>query len=391
MRIAIFSDTFFPQRNGVVTVVYQSALALSKLGHEVCIVVISSETESNLKNKLNDKIEIINLPSLPFFGYKGERISFPLGLALRKIKKFKPDVIHVHTSFGVGWEAVICAKFLKIPLIGTHHTFFDYYLKHVKLDFNLVKWISWKYIVAHFNRCDLLLSPSQALSDELIAKGLKTPSSVILNPTDINFFVPVESDKQKQKLKRRYNLPGKSIVYMGRVSYEKSIDQVIKSFALVNKQKPETRMMILGQGPEKSNLEKLCRELNLEDKIIFTGRYDHDNELLDLLHANDIFVTACKNENLPVAVLEAMASGLPVVAVREKGLIEVVSDNLNGYLVEADSPELLAEKIVQLLDDKEINRFALASRELTYKYSPQEFAKNLESYYKNLIIKTLIK
>jgi len=388
MRIAIFSDTFFPQANGVVTVVWQSALALSDLGHEVCIVSISSEeSRASLERKLNDKIRIINLPSLPFFGYKGERITMPLGWSFRKVRKFKPDIIHSHTSFGVGWEAIFCAKILKIPLVGTHHTFFDHYLKHISLDFEIVKKLSWKFFIAYFNYCDLLLSPSQALKDEFKNKGMDKPIKVIFNPTDVDFFMPPASEQCKKELKKKYKIADKTIVYMGRLSYEKSIDQVIQAFALVNKRIPEVRLMILGDGPEKSILKKMCKECDLSDRVDFIGRYNHDEELIGRLGASDIFVTASKSENLPVSLLEAMACGLPIVAVDEKGIPEVVKNNLNGYIVQADQPDLLAEKIIQLLTDKDIAKFAYASRELVKKYSSSAYAKNLEKYYSELIHK----
>ncbi|KKR21332.1 MAG: hypothetical protein UT48_C0010G0080 [Parcubacteria group bacterium GW2011_GWE2_39_37] len=388
MRIAIFSDTFFPQANGVVTVIWQSALALGELGHEVCIVSISNEiSRVSLERKLNDRIKIINLPSLPFFGYKGERFTFPLGWSIRQIKRFKPDIIHSHTSFGVGWEAIFCAKILKIPLVGTHHTFFDHYLKHINLDFEIVKKLSWKFFIAYFKYCDLLLSPSQALKDEFKKKGMNKPIEVIFNPTDIDFFIPPENEEYKKSLKQKYGIVDKSIIYMGRLSYEKSIDQVISAFAIVNKKKPQVKLMILGDGPEKTILEKLSAQLDLQHSVEFIGRYNHDQALIDLLNANDIFVTASKSENLPVSLLEAMACGLPIVAVDERGIPEVVKNKLNGYIVQADQPALLAKKIIELLEDKDIDKFANASRELAKRYSSSTYAKNLEKHYAILINK----
>lgn len=387
MRIAIFSDTYYPSANGVVTVVHQSAQALAEAGHKVAIVTISSHTEKKLKEITAGKFEIIKLPSLPFWGYKGERLTLPLGSAWLKIKKFKPEIIHSHTPFAVGWEAVLCAKALKIPLVGTHHTFFDHYLKHIKLDYQWAKKLfSWKYVNIYYNFCDLILSPSEALSKQLIANGLSKPIKVIFNPTDTEFFrSPADS---KSELKKKADINGASIVYMGRVSYEKSIDQVIKAFAHLQKQMPKLTLMIMGDGPEKNKLKKLSLELGLDKKIIFTGRYSHDNALLDLLCANDIFVTASKSENMPVSILEAMSCGLPVVAAAAKGIPEIVKNNQNGLLTEPDQPEMLAEKIKELLNDNQkIKEFSAAARKFTLKFSKDNFIKNLEINYSKLIKK----
>jgi len=389
MKIAIFSDTFFPSTNGVVSVVHQSAQTLASLGHQVIIVTVSTHTNKELKKITQGKFEIIRLPSLPFWGYRGERFTLPLGVAWLKLKRFKPEIIHSHTPFAVGWEAVICAKALKIPLVGTHHTFFDHYLRHIKLDYVWAKKLfSWKYVIAYYNCCDLILSPSQSLAQQLSANGLKKPIEVIFNPTDTDFFQsPVESDK-KRELKNRAGIKGKSIVYMGRVSYEKSIDQVIQAFALAQKQVPDLVLMILGDGPEKNNLKILAKELGLKDKIIFSGKYVHNQALIDLLCANDLFVTASKSENMPVSLLEAMACGLPVIAANANGNPEIVKDNLNGLLVAPDNPEQLALKIVGLIKNHEqIKNFSLAARKFTLQYSMINFTKTLENNYIKLINK----
>src|ERR1700733_12502908 len=166
MKIAIFSDTFFPQVNGVANVAYGSALSLSKLGHEVIVFApIAPKNRHLLKNLA---FEVVVLPSLPAYFYPGERGAVPFSFsALKKLKKFNPDIIHSHTPFSVGCMAVIFAKMLKVKLVGTHHTFYDHYLKHIKMDFASARKFSWKLTDFYYNRCDLVLSPTQSLADEL--------------------------------------------------------------------------------------------------------------------------------------------------------------------------------------------------------------------------------
>jgi len=384
MKIAIFSDTFWPQVNGVATVARQTAINLSQAGHDVVIFTVSQEKEKAL-NPPGQKFKVFLIPSLPFWAYKEYRMAVPASFSLKKIKKFRPDVIHVQTPFAVGWEGVLSAKLLKIPLVGTHHTFYDYYLKHIKMDYPISKKLSWKYTASFYNRCDLVLNPSETLNDQLKKAGLVKPALVLPNPVDTDFYQPVKNADTKNDLKNKWQLKGVSIVYMGRVSYEKSIDQVIKAFSLLTKKLPVLKLMIIGDGPDKASLTGLTREMKLEDKIIFTG-FLFNEGLLTALQANDIFVTASKSENQPVSVLEAMASGLPVIAVSAEGLPEIVKDYKNGFLVRPDSPEEMAEKIITLLNNQKLReQLSLASRQMALDYSKEGITSRLVDYYSSLV------
>ncbi|MCX6731892.1 MAG: glycosyltransferase [Candidatus Parcubacteria bacterium] len=373
MKIAIFSDTFFPRINGVANMVSLFAKSLAEAGQEVFVFTVSKLKNPPTGGGKNPAI--INLPSIPTPVYTGERLTLPVGMALRSVKKIKPDIIHVHTPFTVGWEAILAAKIFKIPLVGTHHTFYDHYLKHVRLNYDWAKKLSWKYTVAFYNRCDLILNPSQSLTDTMIKKGLKKPADVLRNFIETDFFKPAADKQIKQK---------KSITYMGRLSYEKNIDQVIKAFALVLKARPNLNLTIIGDGPERKNLENLTGKLGIKNNIIFTGFLRNENLLL-ALQSNDIFVTASKSENMPLSVVEAMAVGLPCVAVKEKGLTELIKDGYNGFLVEADRPEKLAKKILDLLARPELlEKFSHASRELALEYSKEKIINKLINIYENL-------
>lgn len=384
MKIALFSDTYWPQVNGVAAVVKQTAINLSQAGHEVVIFTVSQKKEKAL-NPPDQKFKVFLIPSLPFWAYKEYRMAVPASFSLKKVKKFRPDIVHVQTPFAVGWEGVLCAKLLRIPLAGTHHTFYDYYLKHIKMDYPIGKKLSWKYTASFYNRCDLVLNPSETLNEQLKKAGLVKPALVLPNPVDTDFYQPVKSAGEKNDLKNKWQLKDASIVYMGRVSYEKSIDQVIKAFFLLTKKLPGLKLMIIGDGPDKASLENLSREMKLEDRIIFTGfLFSHD--LLNALRANDIFVTASKSENQPVSILEAMACGLPVIAVAAEGLPEIVRDYKNGFLAGTDNPKEMAEKIITLLNNQKLReQFSLASRQMALGYSNEGVTAKLVSFYLELI------
>jgi len=381
MKIAIFSDTFPPQTNGVANVAYLSAKGLAKLGHEVFVFTISNK-KIDFKE---EKIKVIYLSSAPALVYANERLTLPIGLALRQLKKIKPDIIHTHTPFSVGWEAVWGSKFFKIPLVGTHHTFFDHYLKHVWLDYGWMKKVSWEYVVGYYNFCDLILSPSSSLAGAFKNNSLKKPIEVLENFIDTNLFVPAPSLEEKNQAKKTWGIDNRSITYMGRLSYEKSIDQVIKAFARLLKKEPALKLMLIGDGPEKANLEKLTKELEIEKNVVFTG-FVYKEKLVKALWANEVFITASKSENMPLSVLEVMAAGLPVVSVKEKGLAEITKENINGFFAKTDDPGDIAQKISTILDDPALGqKFGQASRTLALEYSEEKIIKRLEDIYKKLI------
>lgn len=385
MRIAIFSDTFPPQTNGVANFVWQSAKSLADLGHEVAVFSVFKKSRAGKKNTAGNPA-VIPLFSVPALVYPDERLALSFGTSLKKLKKFNPDVIHTHTPFSAGWEAAALAKILKIPLVGTHHTFYDHYLKHAKIDYPWAKKVSWKYTIGYYNRCDLVMTPSSALAETLSAHGLKKPVAVMRNFIDTDLFRPARAE-EKTAAKKYFDVPAKSVAYMGRISYEKSIDQVVKSFALMLKKTLDLKLMLIGDGPEKEKLEKLAGELGIKNKIIFTGFLFGEN-LVRALWANDAFLTASKSENMPLSILEAMAVGLPMVLVKEKGLAELAKENVNGFFAETDDPEDMARKILDIVSDENLAaEFSAASRTLALEYSKEKVCESLESHYLQILKK----
>lgn len=386
MKIAIFSDTF--QMNGVTSTVHESAKSLAELGHEVCVFIIGKNPKKKVAAASSENLSFVSLPSLSVgWIYPNERLYVPLGFSYFRLKKFAPDIIHTHMPFTLGWEAIALAKILKIPIVGTHHTFYDHYLKHVKIDYNWGRVFSWKYTTLFYNFCDLVITASSALAQTLSQQGLKKSLLVIPNSTDTGLFKPVSDDLTKQALKKDFGITGQSLVYMGRLSYEKSIDKILQAFAQLLPARPKLKLMMIGDGPEKIALKKLAAKLNIEKNIIFTGTL-FDNDLVQALQANDIFLTASKSENFGIAILEAMACGLPIISVKEKGLAELIKDDINGYFVRTDDPDDMAQKASILLDDSEkLKSFGLASRQLALGYSKEIIIARIENFYQSLIKK----
>jgi 1,2-diacylglycerol 3-alpha-glucosyltransferase len=389
MKIAIWSDTFPPQVNGVASVAHDLAGALTELGNDVAVFTVTGEQRTE-KTPGGRMFAVEKIPSLsmPKSMYAGDEYAFalmPSPKTIYALKKFKPDIIHAHTPFLAGWGAVLGKKMFHVPLIGTHHTFYDDYLRHVKLDYSWGRKFSWKYMIAYYNRSDAVTTPTRALGDALAEHGLTVPLCVIPNPANTEFFSAVPGTGLKNRLKKKYGVGRHAIVYMGRTSYEKDIDQAIRAFCVALHHIPDATFMIVGDGPEKKKLEGLAKALGCGKKVIFTGML-RGEELRDALWANDVFLTASRSENMPISIIEAMSCGLPVVAVRAKGIPEIVRHGENGLLTAPDRPDLLARAVVRLFSSPQgLRKASAASRKLADQYSKKNIARSMVSLYETVI------
>jgi 1,2-diacylglycerol 3-alpha-glucosyltransferase len=298
----------------------------------------------------------------------------PLGFSMLGVHKFKPDIIHTHTPFGVGWEAIYAATILGVPAVGTHHTFYDHYLRHVYLDYEVSKKMSWYYTVAYYNRCDLVMCPSRSLADVLEANELSSKVEVVPNCVDTDLFVSPDSRDEKLNL-----------VYMGRLSYEKNIAVVIDAFKIILSHYPATTLTLIGDGPEKFALERQAVLLGIESKMNFSGML-RGVDLVKALQMGDIFMTASASENLPLSIIEAMATGMPVVGVDSLGIPEIVRDGENGFLVPPDDAEAMAHSTLKLLLDVNLRRkMSLIAHETAQNFSRSKIAERLEKHYLDTI------
>jgi glycosyltransferase involved in cell wall biosynthesis len=264
-------------------------------------------------------------------------------------------------------------------VIGTHHTFFDHYLKHVHLDFSWARAFSWQTTVRYYNHCNLIICPSMAIARELKQNGLTKPVQQLSNPVDTDFFFPASQQKASLVSKKP------SLIYVGRLSYEKSLDQVLQAFAAVAKAIPGATLKVVGSGPEQQPLEQIVKAAGLAKSVHFLGALN-SKEVAAVLRENDIFITASKTENMPLSVIEAMATGLPIVAVAEKGLTELVTNGKNGILVPADSPAKMAHEIIMLLrNPTQLKEFSSRSRRLALQYSPSRIVGDLEKIYTKVL------
>jgi phenylacetate-CoA ligase len=205
------------------------------------------------------------------------------------------------------------------------------------------------------------------------------------NPADTDFFIPVPSTVHKERLKKQFGAGKNALVYMGRVSYEKDIDQAIMAFGIALKELSDATLMIVGDGPERKKLEAMARSLGCKDKIIFTGML-HGEDLRNALWANDVFLTASRSENMPISIIEAMACGLPIASVNERGIPDIVHHGENGLLAPPGEPKLLARAIVELFSSPDdLRKKGDSSRKFAEQYSKKNVARSMIELYESVI------
>lgn len=385
MRIGIFTDAYQPQISGVVTSVVTLRAELKKLGHEVFIVTVSCP------DKIEDEAGIIRIPSIPFRKWKELRIANPIPIGIRaKIEELNLDVIHTQTEFSIGLMGRRIAKTLKIPIVHTYHTMYVDYTHYIyNFDFgkgpvkDLVKNLSKAFI----NKCNACISPTKKTKDALVSYGIDVPIYILPTGIDIKHFK--RSDKNSEELNSLRMKHGilehaKVLMFLGRLSEEKSVDFILRAMADIVKKEPSARLLIVGDGPYKTELETMARDLELQDSVVFTGMVPFQ-DVPKYYSLADVFVNASKTETQGLTIMEAMAAELPIVVFNDTNISEHIKNGVSGRLF--DTKDEFVEMSVSALNDKDKNAKLVANGlDVVGSLSKENFAKGAVEIY-NAILK----
>ncbi len=385
MKIAVFTDAYFPHISGVATVVDQQTQKLAEKGNKIKIFCPKFKKKDKANQQLPKNIDVIRLPAnISVLGYSTLPLSIPtVTKSLKQIRNFNPDVIHIHTEGGVGWEGLICAKIRKIPVVTTLHTFLAHqeYLKNLKMDkLETFQKIGWKYVLMIHNQAKIVICPSRAMQKEAVNNGLEVKTKIIANGINLEKYNVGNADLR--------SLPGDNFnfIYVGRIAVEKSLDVLVKAFKIINRKHPKTKLTIIGGGPALTELRKLVNDQNLAGNIIFTGQIPH-NQLInsDLIANADVFITPSKTENQPLSVMEAMAFGLPIIGVDALGIPELVDNNENGFLAAPDNHRQIAKFAVRLIENPKLaKKMGQKSRQKIKQFSLSKTVEKLQKAYEKI-------
>lgn len=354
MRVGIFTDTYLPDINGVVSSVELLRKQLEKNGHDAYVIC----TYKGI-NKVKIEGKIIRLPGVEIKKLYGYAITSPVHfLFIEELKKLKLDIIHAETEFGVGIFANIVASTLNLPLVRTYHTTYEDYTHYVnfinsrRLDKGLKKLVvGWSKL--YCDNCVKLITPSKKTMEMLTSYGVKTPIDIVPTGVELNRFKDENTDfDEVYRIQSLVNLheDEKLLVFVGRIAQEKSIDEIIKAFSLVKENNLKVKLMIVGGGPSLEELKSLTKHLNLEKYIYFMGKQPFD-EVVNYYKAADGFISASTSETQGMTYIEALSSGLVVLARHDEVLEGLIKENENGYFFNKDIYEAI-EKFDSLSKDE---------------------------------------
>jgi len=385
MKIAMFTDTFLPQTNGVVTAINNTLEALCKV-HNIWLFIPGKKSFKIEKKSKN--LFIVKIPSYQFYQYKGYRIpTFQLKQISRIIQKEKFDIIHIHTPFTLGLVGIAMSRLYSIPIVGTYHTYLPEYFPHITKGrfYRVMRRIGdlptknfTKYI---YSKLDYVIAPSHETGRILKTLGIK-------NVTVIPNGIKVENLKLKnnfiENIKKKYKIPKqrKILLYLGRISFEKKLSILLQASKILENEDEKLFLLIVGSGPSIKKYKNEAKKLKIKN-IRFTG-FVKNGLIPDIYKASDIFVSPSDTEVCPMTFIEAMACGLPLIGVNSGGVKDIIQNRKNGLLAKANDPVSLAFKIKTLIDnEKLLKKMSIMNRNLYFKeYSIKNTTKKLMNLYK---------
>jgi 1,2-diacylglycerol 3-alpha-glucosyltransferase len=378
MRILFVSSSYYPHINGVYYFVCRIGPLLQERGHKVAVIAPSESV--HFSHKKIDDLDVYGVPSFSAIINPTIRIPVPFLLKSkikRIIESFKPDVIHIQDHFPLSKAVVQVNKNLKIPIIGTNHFMPENFTVLVSKE-NLKKRVEnflWKGFSREFNQVNLVTTPTET-GARLIRPRLKVDAIAISSGISLESFNPSGDTRE---IKQKYFIPDKPILlYVGRLDPEKHIEEILQAVAIAVK-KIDFRFVVVGKGTSKNTLEKLTQQLGITDKVIFTG-FVPDEDLPYFYKLCRCYIIASIAELLSLTTLQAMASGLPIIAVNAGALGELVKDKMNGYLYKEGDIPAIVQHIEDIITHDELYT-KMSEKSLEY-VQQHDIYKTLESFEK---------
>ena len=378
MRVLIFSNTYQPSTSGVVTSVTLFRQGLIDANHEVHLIVPQYEG-------YEDKDPyIFRFPALDL----SDRIDISLVLPFQPlieptVRGIMPHIIHSQHPVWLGDLAVTFAHDLRVPLVFTFHTRYDEYAQsYVPIVAGLASRVAEEVVKRYMRQCTHIVAPTPAIRDLILHEyPIETPVSVVPSPVDLRRY----QDLNTKRIRGEYGLdPYELLLYMGRVAKEKGLDFLIRAFAKVAAERPQARLLLVGDGPYRRALENLVQRLGLSNQVIFTGSVPHE-EIPDYASAADLFVFSSVTDTQGLVLVEAMAAGVPVVAVEAPGPIDVLAEG-GGVLVPTKEDAFVEAVLSLLMDEGRREEMGEEARRMAQRYSVSVTTKKMLAVYEEAMI-----
>jgi 1,2-diacylglycerol 3-alpha-glucosyltransferase len=382
MRILKISDVFFPRVNGVSTSIETFRRDLTALGHEVVLVApayapAAAETAEPWLRRVPARA-VPRDPEDRIMSFRGLRRT------LADLAPHRFDVVHIHTPFLAHYAGLKFARTQRTPVVATYHTLFEEYLHHYVplLPRKITGGMARRFSRSQCNDLDAVIAPSQAMQAALRDYGIKSRIDVL--PTGLPAERFQAGDGRAFRRRHGLGLEQPLLLFVGRAAHEKNIGFLLEMMVELRRLRPDVRLLIAGEGPAEDSLRAQAARLGLEESVRFLGYFDRGGELQDCYSAADVFVFASLTETQGLVLLEAMAQGVPVVAIPRMGTIDILGPGLGCRHAPLDR-QGFAQVVHQLLADPAACKvLGVEAREYAESWSSMRMAQRLAALYASL-------
>lgn len=346
--IGIFNDSYPPVMDGVAVATYNYAYWLSQKGENVKVITPKTPT-----NVFEENFEVLRYASLPLINRKPYRFGMPyvdINFLNKLFLKSRFKIVHAHCPFSSGYMALYTSKIQKIPFVATFHSKYRDDFERVTKSRKAANAVL-KTIMPFFDWADEVWIPQASVEETIREYGYKGKVEVVNNGTDLTPDAPIETVKAEARMKLGINDNEIVFLFVGQHIWEKNTAMIIEALDLVRDL--PFRMYFVGTGYAAEEMRQMVNERNLEYKIFFTGNIYDREQLKNHYAAADLFLFPSIYDNAPLVVREAAALHTPSVIAAGSTTSEIITDNVNGFLIE-NSAKALAEKIRYAMQNKKL-------------------------------------
>lgn len=381
LDILMITDVYYPRVNGVSTSIRTFRREFEQLGHSVRLIAPAYPHH-------DDGGEVVmRIPSryLPLDPEDRLMKNAPICDLQAYLSRKRPDLIHVQTPFVAHRAGVALARRLGVPVVESYHTYFEEYFYHYIpfLPKSLLRLAARRLSRAQCNRLDGLVVPSQAMLDVLRDYGVSAPAEVIPTGIDLNRFA--HGDGAAFRARHAIAAERPLLLFVGRVAFEKNIGFLFDALAGVQRRRPDALLVVCGEGPALPSLRRRAAALGLTDSVRFVGYLRDAQELCDCYSVAEVFVFASHTETQGLVLLEAMALGVPVVALAKMGVGDIIGPG-KGALTARDDPADFAAQTLRLLDDPALRaKLGAEARDYAQTWTARAMAERMLGFYRRVI------
>lgn len=380
MNIVMITNTYTPHVGGVARSVVSFSHALRERGHQVLVVAPTFDQMPK------DEMNVIRLSALQNFNGSDFSVRLPLpGFIGDRIEGFEPNVVHTHHPFLMGDTALRIARYVQVPLVFTHHTMYERYTHYVPGDSPAMQEFAIRLATEYANLCDHVIAPSQSIAKILRERGVMPPITSLPTGIDAERFC---SPDNGDAFRWCHNIDADAFVvgHVGRLAPEKNLPLLARVLARFTRSRQDVRVLIVGEGPSRPQVERVFRKAGIADQLLMTGTLTGD-DLVDAYHAMDVFAFASQSETQGVVLAEAMTAGVPVVAVDSPGVREIVHDGINGYLLPEEDAVGMVEALMSVADAAADDRASMrrAAQKTSVSFSLEHCTDRLLDVYADAV------